>query len=272
MARIRTIKPEFPQSESVGRLSRDARLLFIMLWTYVDDSGRARAASRMLASLLYPYDDDARDLLPAWLDELEAEKCIKRYEVDGSQYLEVCNWLTHQKIDRPTPSKIPAPPQSIASPREPSRVSSDGSVSGSGPVSGPVPVPGSVSLARDVPRGTFDGWRFIDESLRPAYPRGTFRHTHWLNASKLAEALADAGVDPGVIVANAEAYRLQVEAAGNEGTRYVMAPTTFLSDCNWQGPFPIAQPPQRPREETPMERIQRLNSPSRVLDGEVVNG
>jgi hypothetical protein len=63
MGRIRTIKPEFPQSESVGRLSRDARLLFIQLWTVCDDSGRARGSSRMLASLLYPYDTDVLGLI-----------------------------------------------------------------------------------------------------------------------------------------------------------------------------------------------------------------
>ena len=60
MARIRTIKPEFPQSESMGRVSRDARLCFVMLWTIADDSGRLRGNSRMLASLLFPYDDDAK--------------------------------------------------------------------------------------------------------------------------------------------------------------------------------------------------------------------
>ena len=114
MARIRTIKPEFPQSESVGRLSRDARLLFIQLWTIVDDCGRARAPSRMLASLLYPYDDDAPALIEGWLAELDAEGCIVRYEVDGSKYLSVAKWLEHQKIDRPSKSQLPAP-------REPSR-------------------------------------------------------------------------------------------------------------------------------------------------------
>jgi hypothetical protein len=71
MGRIRTIKPEFPQSQSVGRLSRDARLLFILLWTIADDAGRARASSRMLASLLYPYDDDVPKLIEGWLQELE---------------------------------------------------------------------------------------------------------------------------------------------------------------------------------------------------------
>ena len=107
MARIRTIKPEFPQSETIGKLSRDARLLFVQLWTLADDEGRTRAASRMLASLLYPYDDDAPDLIEGWLEELERESCIVRYVVEGSTYLQVNNWLKHQKIDRPGKSKLP---------------------------------------------------------------------------------------------------------------------------------------------------------------------
>lgn len=109
MARIRTIKPEFPQSESMGRISRDARLLFVQLWTICDDSGRARGASRMLASLLFPYDDDAPGLIDSWLAELERENCIWFYEVDGSRYLQVRNWLIHQKIDKPSGAKCPSP-------------------------------------------------------------------------------------------------------------------------------------------------------------------
>ncbi|MCJ2132209.1 hypothetical protein [Methylobacterium sp. E-045] len=107
MARIRSIKPEFPLSETVGVLSRDARLCFILLWTIVDDEGRARAASRMLASLLYPYDDDAPSLIDGWLAELEAHECIRRYDVDGSTYLDIPKWLKHQKIDKPSKSKLP---------------------------------------------------------------------------------------------------------------------------------------------------------------------
>jgi hypothetical protein len=108
MGRIRTIKPELPQSESMGNVSRDARLTFISLWTLADDEGRLRGNSRMLASLLFPYDDDAPNLIDTWLAELEGEGCILRYSVDRQNYLEICNWLMHQKIDRPSKSKIPA--------------------------------------------------------------------------------------------------------------------------------------------------------------------
>ena len=108
MARIRSIKPEFPQSESMGNVSRDARLTFLQLWTIADDSGRLRGNSRMLASLLFPYDDDAPSLIDGWLSELEGEGCIVRYKADGQSYIEICKWLIHQKIDKPSASKIPA--------------------------------------------------------------------------------------------------------------------------------------------------------------------
>jgi len=121
MARIRSIKPEFPQSETIGKLSRDARLLFIELWTIADDSGRSRAASRMLASLLFPYDDDARELLDGWMDELVANGCVEKYTIDGDSYLQICNWLKHQKIDHPGISKIPGPRESSRKTREASR-------------------------------------------------------------------------------------------------------------------------------------------------------
>ena len=111
MGRIRTIKPEFPQSESVGRLSRDARLLFILLWTLVDDAGRCRGGYPLLASLLYPYDRDAARKIKKWLQELEDHGHIRRYEVSGSAYLDVPKWSEHQKISHPAESKIPPPPE-----------------------------------------------------------------------------------------------------------------------------------------------------------------
>jgi hypothetical protein len=115
--RIRTIKPEFWESESLGNVSRNARLLFIGLFSCCDDSGRTRASSRLLASRLFPYDNDAMKLIPAWLRELEDKKCVRLYQVDGDSYLDIPNWLMHQKIDKPSKSKLP----SFESVREDSR-------------------------------------------------------------------------------------------------------------------------------------------------------
>jgi hypothetical protein len=120
LARIRTIKPEFPISETIGRLSREARLLYIQLWTVVDDSGRCRGSSRLLASQLYPFDDDAVALMDDWLAELEKYGCVDCYSIDDTAYLELPKWLKHQKIDRPSPSRLPPNPRKIAKPREPS--------------------------------------------------------------------------------------------------------------------------------------------------------
>jgi len=105
--RIRSIKPEFWESESLGSVSREARLLFVGLFTCCDDSGRTRASSRLLASRLFPYDNDAVKLLPKWLDELRAKGCVRLYQVDGESYLDIPKWLTHQKIDKPSASKLP---------------------------------------------------------------------------------------------------------------------------------------------------------------------
>lgn len=121
MSRIRTIKPEFPQSESMGRISREARLCFIMLWTVADDAGRLRGNSRMLASLLYPYDNDATKRMEGWLTELHSERCIRRYCANGDQYIDIPNWLKYQKIDRPSPSKLPPFAEGTPSTREDSR-------------------------------------------------------------------------------------------------------------------------------------------------------
>ena len=166
MARIRTIKPEFPHSESMGRVSRDARLLFVQLWTLCDDSGRTRGNSRMLASLLFPYDDDAPKLIDGWMEELEREACVVRYFAEDTNYLQICNWLNHQKIDKPSPSKIPpfdessrtfAKPRELSSEDQGSRIKDQGVDQGSiAPATAVAPAakkPRVVKIAKPLPDG-----------------------------------------------------------------------------------------------------------------------
>ena len=119
--RIRTIKPEFWESESLAKVSREARLLFVGLFNSSDDFGKSRASSRILASRLYPFDDDANDLIPAWLDELERAGCICRYTHECVEYLYIPKWSTHQRIDHPSKSKIPDFSEGLARNYESSR-------------------------------------------------------------------------------------------------------------------------------------------------------
>lgn len=111
MARIRSIKPEFFTSIPVGGVSRDARLMFVGLWTNVDDDGRWVDDPRLVKAAVFPLDDDLTPVeIDRLLDELDAKGRIVRYEVCGRAYLQVCGWREHQKIDRRTPSKYPPPP------------------------------------------------------------------------------------------------------------------------------------------------------------------
>src|SRR5471030_3026613 len=111
MPRIRTIDPHFPRTPSLSRVSREARLFFILLWTLADDSGRLRLDHERLKDQLYPFDDDAPLLLPVWIGELESARCIELYRVDDIEYLRVCKWRQMQTcIQRPTRGRLPAAP------------------------------------------------------------------------------------------------------------------------------------------------------------------
>jgi hypothetical protein len=92
-------------------VSHEARLLFVLLWTIVDDSGRCHGEPDMLAEVLYPQESDVPTHIRLWLDELEREGCIERYEYDDIDYLHIVHWKKHQRIYHPTKSYLPAPPR-----------------------------------------------------------------------------------------------------------------------------------------------------------------
>lgn len=112
MARIRSIKPQAFTSESLAEVSVHARWTFAGLWTYVDDEGRGKADPRLIKGQLWPLDDDvASKDVAGYLDELEAEGMVCRYEVDGRLYLHVVHWHEHQSINKATDSKLPTCPR-----------------------------------------------------------------------------------------------------------------------------------------------------------------
>lgn len=116
MARIRTIKPEFWTDEKIVELSAYARLLFIGLWNFCDDSGRMVYSPKRIKMQVFPAESlDCSELL----GEIRRESLIEVYVVDGVEYLSISGFDKHQKIDKRSASKLPPPPNSAESPRIP---------------------------------------------------------------------------------------------------------------------------------------------------------
>lgn len=113
MARIRSIKPEFWTSEQIAECSPNARLLFIGLWTFSDDSGIHPANAMRLKMEIFPADQFSKADVQAMIDELKAVDLVREYEVNGERYWSVTGWK-HQRIDQPT-YKHPLPDGSIPS-------------------------------------------------------------------------------------------------------------------------------------------------------------
>jgi len=99
--RIRTIRPEFYQSESVGSMTWKTRLVFINLWSYVEDNGVNLDNPRLFRGQCMPYDDDVLDDIEDAFAELEQCGSIIRYERDGKRLLFVPGFKKWQNIQRP---------------------------------------------------------------------------------------------------------------------------------------------------------------------------
>lgn len=164
--RIRSVKPEWLDDELLAAGSDEARVLSIALLLMSDDYGRGRASLATIAAGAWRYQMERDDGAHApevlarasrALRELVEMRFVVLYEVDRQRYFAIRNWSRHQKVDKPSAPRIPAPPdtesqdnpatregspsvprdtrEDVASPPRDTRARS-GSGSGSGPGSG----------------------------------------------------------------------------------------------------------------------------------------
>ncbi|MFC0844679.1 hypothetical protein ACFH04_13320 [Streptomyces noboritoensis] len=112
MARIRTIKPEAFESEDLASVSVTAMLTFFGLLTQADDAGRFRDHPAVIAGRLWAL---RREHTPANvaedLEQLAQAGLVCRYTgCDGKRWLHVVTWDRHQRINRPSDSRLPRCP------------------------------------------------------------------------------------------------------------------------------------------------------------------
>ena len=112
--RIRSIKPEFWRSLDIAALTIEDRLLFIGLWSYVDDNGVGVDRVPVIAAELFADDlsRDPRETLSRvseGIGRLSEQGLVQRYSDGSKDYLSITNWERHQRIDKPNKPRYPLP-------------------------------------------------------------------------------------------------------------------------------------------------------------------
>jgi len=226
--RIRSIKPEFWTSEDVASLPWEYRLLFIGLWSYVDDNGVGRDVDRLIASSLFPLEEDPRDTLATvsrGLLRLNGQGLITRYTVDGRPFLHIAAWDKHQRIDKPNKERYEPPTCENAVIRDTlatsSRDSRDVLAPGAGEQgsrgTGEEETPSTAAPSMPTPTG-FDA--FWDE-----YPRRVGKQ-----AAIKAWAKAVKHTTPAAILDGA----LRLAQDPNREDQFTPHPATWLNEGRWE--------------------------------------
>lgn len=110
MARIRSVKPSLFGSYTLQGVGVEARYLFVGLFCEADDDGRMIDSPKRIAGAIFPHDEKVTESrVNRWLDDLQAIKCVYRYQVDKGRYLLLPKWSEHQKISHPLASTLPKP-------------------------------------------------------------------------------------------------------------------------------------------------------------------
>jgi hypothetical protein len=114
VSRARNIKPSFFTNDILAECDMGARLLFAGLWTIADREGRLEDRPKKIKAEILPYDDCDAD---SYLQQLEQHGFITRYEVNGTRYIQVLNFVKHQSPHvKESASTIPAPDKHQTSP------------------------------------------------------------------------------------------------------------------------------------------------------------
>ncbi|WP_315833925.1 hypothetical protein [Bradyrhizobium prioriisuperbiae] len=144
--------------------------------------------------------------------------------MDGSQYLEIVKWLEHQKIDRPSASRLPE----YRERSEPSREDSRGIDADLGPSTFTLDLLPHTAAAADAPPGVHDFF----EDFWKEYPARDGDNPK-LPAKIKFDALVKSGVDPDLMIAGAKRYAANATEKQQVGTQYIAHALKWLSEQRW---------------------------------------
>jgi hypothetical protein len=113
MARRRMIDPSIWEDPDVGELDDGAWRLFVALISNADDEGRLEIDLRHLRRQVFGYQPSRTERdVERMLDDIgRACRNVRFYEFGGRRYCALLKWREYQSINKPTRSKLPAPPE-----------------------------------------------------------------------------------------------------------------------------------------------------------------
>lgn len=106
MSRIRTIKPEFWRHEDLSALPEATHMLAAALLNYADDEGYFNANPKLVQAECCPLREPSVSVHDSLTSLCEVGFIRISDGSDGKRYGHVVKFLDHQRINRPTPSKI----------------------------------------------------------------------------------------------------------------------------------------------------------------------
>lgn len=230
--RIRSIKPEFWRSEDVTALDWEARLLYIGLWSYVDDNGVGLDKLVSITADLFAGDleHDAPETfarVSRGLETLVRTGRVHRYEVDGKRYIYVNNWKKHQRIDKPNKPRYPLPASENAELvlefPEPSRQSRETPATGTEEQGNR----GTKTLSN--PRLDKRHLEAKFDEFWSVYPRREAKKGSLASFTRAVKA----GADPDAVIAGAKRYAAYLAAVGRT-KELTKLPTTWLNQGCWE--------------------------------------
>ena len=245
MARIRTIKPEFWDSPSVGKAGPWARLAFIAMWNWADDYGRGTLNYKELEGFVFPFDSEFTDRsgntvnFRSVVAEVSACFDVALYEVDGRHYYAIPSWDKHQRNERRSKgSKYPDP--SDGTPLTTGGTEVHGISATEERKYSTLPQNSSLGTGEQGNRGTGEQVTLAHSARKSLAPLAE-RFDEWWEAypRKIGKAKAEtaygkavaAGTPEEELIAKARTF---ARVSANTAKQYIPHPTTWLNRASWQ--------------------------------------
>ncbi len=106
------IDPSIWADEDFGKLSSDAKVMFIGLFSNADDAGVLPGDPTYLSATIFPFNGLSPKKASKICKEIETKmKSVFFYSDNCKKYIKLKKFLVYQKINRPSPSKYPQPPK-----------------------------------------------------------------------------------------------------------------------------------------------------------------